>query len=124
MNETQGKIKEIREEKTFGAKGFRKREMILVSDEQYPQTLMIEFIQDNCDKLDNFKEGDSVKISLNLKGREWINKEGNAVYFNSFEGWSIAPLDGSQPTPITNNASPKKATSPVDNAEEIDDLPF
>lgn len=121
MNEAQGKIKEIKDEKTFGDKGFRKREMILVSDEQYPQTLKIEFIQDNCDKLDNHKVGDDVKISLNLKGREWINPQGEAVYFNSFEGWAIASVDGSQPH--VNNA-PSKTSGATSQDAEPDDLPF
>ena len=45
--EIQGIIKEIGETKTFGNNGFRKRELILTTQEQYPQHLLIEFVQDN-----------------------------------------------------------------------------
>ena len=47
-----GKIKLINETQTFGASGFRKRELVLTTDEQYPQMLMIEFVQDKVDILD------------------------------------------------------------------------
>ena len=30
-----------------------------------------------------------VKVSINLRGREWINPEGVAKYFNSIQGWRI-----------------------------------
>jgi len=87
--EITGKIKKIDETKTFGASGFRKREMVVTTNEQYPQMLMVEFVQDNCDKLDSHNVGDDVKIGINLRGREWINPEGKAVYFNSIQGWRI-----------------------------------
>jgi len=87
--EIAGKIKKIDETKTFGASGFRKREMVVTTNEQYPQMLMVEFVQDNCDKLDSHNVGDDVKIGINLRGREWINPEGKAVYFNSIQGWRI-----------------------------------
>jgi hypothetical protein len=122
--EVTGKIKKIDETKTFGASGFRKREMVVTTNEQYPQMLMVEFVQDKCDLLDNYKEGQDVKISINLRGREWINPEGKAVYFNSIQGWRIesAQAEGSEIPPM----------APLDNLETIskvddsepDDLPF
>jgi len=51
-----GKIKLINETQTFGASGFRKRELVLTTDEQYPQMLMIEFVQDKVDILNNYKK--------------------------------------------------------------------
>ena len=38
-----GKIKVIGEVKTYGEKGFRKRELVLTTEEQYPQHILIEF---------------------------------------------------------------------------------
>ena len=52
--EITGKIKKIDETKTFGASGFRKREMVVTTNEQYPQPLMVEFVQDKCDLLNLF----------------------------------------------------------------------
>ena len=65
--EVTGKIKQIDETKTFGNNGFRKREMVLTTDEQYPQMLLIEFVQDKCDLLNNFSEGQDVRININLR---------------------------------------------------------
>ena len=87
--EVQGKIKLIKDEQTFGSNGFRKREMVLTTSEQYPQELLIEFIQDKCDLLSKYNVGEDVKIGINLHGREWINPEGVAKYFNSIQGWRI-----------------------------------
>ena len=49
--EVKGKIKVVGEEATFGTSGFRKRELVVTTDDQYPQDLMIEFVQDKCDLL-------------------------------------------------------------------------
>ena len=40
-----GKIKLIGEVKTFGDNGFRKRELVVTTEEQYPQHILIEFVQ-------------------------------------------------------------------------------
>ena len=66
--ELQGKIKLIDETKTFGTNGFRKREMVITTEEQYPQHIMIEFVQDKVDLLNNFQAGQLVKISINIRG--------------------------------------------------------
>ena len=81
--EVTGKIKWIDEVKTYGNNGFRKREVVLITEEQYPQTILIEFVQDKCELLDSFLENENVRISINLRGREWINPEGETKYFNS-----------------------------------------
>ena len=96
--EVTGKIKLINETQTFGASGFRKRELVVTTDEQYPQMLMIEFVQDKTDILDSYNVGEDVKVSINLRGREWINPEGEAKYFNSIQGWRIEKLQSNSPT--------------------------
>ena len=65
-----GKIKLIGETQTFGSNGFRKRELVVTTDEQYPQMIMIEFIQDKTDLLNSYAVGQDVKVSINLRGRE------------------------------------------------------
>ena len=96
--EITGKIKKIDETKTFGASGFRKREMVVTTNEQYPQMLMVEFVQDKCDLLNNYQVDQDVKVSINLRGREWINPEGVAKYFNAVQGWRIELLNSLEPT--------------------------
>lgn len=119
--EVSGKIKKIDETKTFGSNGFRKREMVVTTDEQYPQMIMIEFIQDKCDLLNNYNVGEDVKVSINIRGREWINPEGEAKYFNSIQGWRIEKFQDQAAV-----VPPVETFEPADSVEdnEPDDLPF
>lgn len=114
-----GKIKMIGETQAFGANGFRKRELVITTDETYPQHIMIEFVQDKCSLLDNYKVGDMAKVNINLRGREWVNPAGETKYFNSIQGWRI---EAKENTPVP----PAEAFEPVDNLNEgdHDDLPF
>ncbi|CAN0604425.1 unnamed protein product [Ectocarpus sp. 12 AP-2014] len=65
--EIEGKVKLIGETQTFGSNGFRKRELVVTTDEQYPQHIMIEFVQDKCDLLNSYTVGQDVKVSINLR---------------------------------------------------------
>jgi hypothetical protein len=118
----QGKIKLIGETQTFGANGFQKREVVVTTDEQYPQNILIEFVKDKCDLLDNYKADDQVQISINLRGREWINPQGEAKYFNSVQGWRIESLAQAAPSQIS--PTEQFQPSPDLTSEEPDDLPF
>jgi len=68
---------------------YKKRELVVTTDEQYPQHIAIEFTQDKCDLLNDISVGDEVKVSINLGGREWTNPQGEVKYFNSIKGWRI-----------------------------------
>ncbi|MBW2937017.1 DUF3127 domain-containing protein [Aureisphaera sp. CAU 1614] len=123
--EVQGKIKLIGETQTFGSNGFRKRELVVTTEEQYPQHIMIEFVQDKTDLLNNYQIGQTVKVSINLRGREWVNPQGETKYFNSIQGWRIENLDNAP----TGNMPPmpaEDAFEPISdfNEEDHDDLPF
>jgi len=122
--EVQGKIKLLGEIKTYGDNGFRKREVVITTQEQYPQHLLIEFIQDRCELLDSFNVGENVKISINLRGREWVNPEGETKYFNSIQGWRIEAQSNiaSEMPPMP----PPESFQPADDEinEVDDDLPF
>ncbi len=124
--EVSGKIKVLSETQTFGSNGFRKRECVVTTEEQYPQMIMVEFIQDKCDLLDSFKIGDDVKININLRGREWINPEGVAKYFNAIQGWRIEKTQGeaggSAPAPVEKIENFEAAENT--SSEAADDLPF
>ena len=134
----------IDETKAFGANGFRKREMVVTTDEQFPQHIMIEFTQDKCDLLNSYKVGEPVKVSINLRGREWVNPQGETKYFNSIQGWRIerpqaeAPQQGGyqqqgyQQAPPQGYQQQPQAPARQDSfepassfrEEEHDDLPF
>ena len=113
--EVQGKIKMIGQTQTFGSNGFRKRELVVTTEEQYPQHILVEFVQDKTDILDKYKVGQGVKVGINLRGREWVNPQGETKYFNSVQGWRIDKSEGVEAPfePVANL-----------NAEPVDDLPF
>ena len=121
--EVQGRIKMIDETKTYGSNGFRKREMVVTTEEQYPQHIMIEFVQDKCDILNAYQVGQQVKVSINLRGREWVNPQGETKYFNSIQGWRIENLSSA---PKAGNLPPVDQFEPASNVsdDEPDDLPF
>jgi hypothetical protein len=122
--EVTGKIKVVNPEQQISA-AFKKRELVVTTDEQYPQHIMIEFTQDKCDLLNNYSVGETVKVGINLRGREWVSPQNETKYFNSVQGWRIekgaaeaqAP---SAPMPAAQAFAP--ATNL--NEEEPDDLPF
>lgn len=86
--ELTGTIKSIGETQTT-ASGFQKREVVVQTQEQYPQPISVEFLQDKVSLLDNCSEGELVKISINLRGREWTSPQGEVKHFNSIVGWRL-----------------------------------
>ena len=125
--EVSGKVKVVSAEIQVSAT-FRKRELVVTTDEQYPQHIMIEFTQDKSDLLNNVAVGDAVKVSINLGGREWVNPQGETKYFNSIRGWRIeklqteAPAAAQQMPPMP--AAEAFAPATDFKEEEHDDLPF
>ncbi|MBK78304.1 MAG: hypothetical protein CMC88_04275 [Flavobacteriaceae bacterium] len=126
--EITGKIKWIDEVKTYGSNGFRKREIVITTQEQYPQNIIIEFVQDKCELLDSYQIGQDVRIGINLRGREWVNPEGQTKYFNSIQGWRIDQLDQGADNDESIPAQKPFETTELDtnqnDNEEEDDLPF
>lgn len=125
-----GRIKMIDETKSFGSAGFRKRDVVVTTEEQYPQHILIEFTQDKCDLLNNYKIGEPVKVSINLRGREWVNPQGETKYFNAIQGWRIEKTqgDGRENSAVNqyqqNNTPASFEAATNYKEEEHDDLPF
>jgi hypothetical protein len=63
----EGVILEIGETENFTS-GFKKREIIIKTEDEYPQDIKIDFIQDNCEKLDAFVDGESVMVAFTIVG--------------------------------------------------------
>ena len=124
--EVQGKVKMIGETQTFGSNGFRKRELVVTTEEQYPQHILVEFVQDKTDLLNNYQAGQSVKVNINLRGREWVNPQGETKYFNSIQGWRIEALQAESASNEMPPVPPAEAFAPATNVneEDHDDLPF
>lgn len=122
MSEIKGKIKTLGKEQTFGSNGFRKTELVVLTEDQYPQPILVEFVQGKCDLVKNLKVGQEVSISYNLRGREWVSPQGETKYFNTIQGWRIeaGPVPNQAP-PKPQSQAPNPSTLPQ---EEEDDLPF
>ena len=119
-----GKIKLIGDIKTYGDNGFRKRELVITTEEQYPQHILIEFIQNNCELLDNFNLGQTVRIGINIRGREWESPDQGIKYFNSIQGWRIESLDDQVMDSDPEDLPTENDNSPNDDDLTEDDLPF
>ncbi|MEZ4853616.1 DUF3127 domain-containing protein [Flavobacterium sp.] len=123
--EVSGRIKMIGDVQNITA-SFKKRELVVTTEEQYPQHLMIEFTQDKTDLLNQYNVGEQVKVSINLRGREWTNPQGETKYFNSIQGWRIEKMQTDAPATQVPPMPAADAFEPATNfnEEEHDDLPF
>ena len=124
--EVLGKVKVINPEQQVSA-SFKKRELIVTTEEQYPQHIMIEFTQDKTDLLNQYNVGEQVKVSINIRGREWVSPQGETKYFNSIQGWRIEKMQAEAPSAAQMPPMPaSEAFEPATNfkEEEHDDLPF
>ena len=99
---------------------FAKREFVVETAEEYPQTIKFEFTQAKCDELDNVKVGDSVSVSFNVRGRKWTNKEGKDIYFVTLQAWRMQVLGSSDIPQMTADEAPPYGG----NDSFADDLPF
>ena len=106
-----GRIKLIGQTKTFGS-GFTKRDVVVTTQEKYPQDILVEFTKDNCETLNNYNVGDDVEVAINLRGREWTSPQGDVKYFNSIQGWKI------------NNSLAEVTAEDHSPDREDNDLPF
>src|SRR6476469_5806116 len=110
--EVTGKVRVINPEQQVSA-SFKKRELVVTTDEQYPQHIMVEFTQDKCDLLNSYKPGENVKVSINLRGREWVNPQGETKYFNSIQGWRIERVQSETPSQSQPQAAPAMPAAPA-----------
>ncbi|MCB0531017.1 MAG: DUF3127 domain-containing protein [Lewinellaceae bacterium] len=122
--EVEGKLHRIfpTEQKTAS---FQAREFVLeVPDGNYPQLIKFQAVQERCGLLDNYNEGDQVKVSFDLRGREW-----NGKYLTNLNAWRVEQASGSGNTttaaPDENfPADPFPDYSNTPPPPSTDDLPF
>ena len=104
-----GTIKVIGEKQTFDS-GFQKVEFVVTTEDQYPQDVKFEIVQDKCDDFLKYnKVGKQVEVSFNVRGNEYKEK-----YYFSLSAWKV--FGASADATLTNEGSIKE--------EPTDDLPF
>ena len=92
----------IFDSQTFDS-GFEKREIVITTEEQYPQDIKFEVYKEKCAMLDNFSKDENVTVHFNLRGNEYEGK-----YYVNLNAWKIdkgaASTDGGTPVSTTNEA--------------------
>ena len=104
----EGKIKEIGQEEQI--KNLTKRSMLLTTNDKYPQTVQLDFINEKQKELLKFNVGDEVSVDFNIRRNEYKGK-----YYTNLQGWRIAQLLGEG-----SNLQQNPSRQPV----ETGDLPF
>ncbi len=104
---------------------FSKRDLVIITEDQYPQFISLQLTQDKCALLDAYNVGDDLKVSFNLRGREWTAPDGVVKYFNSLEAWRLERGASSQPAANSSaSASPASQEEVISSSAANDDLPF
>lgn len=123
--ELNGKVKVVFDAQSFPS-GFSKREFVITTEEQYPQDVKFEVIKDKVALLDQYKEGDQIKVSFNVRGNEYQGK-----YYVNLQAWRIENIGAAEAPSIPKPLDPMAAqpmaapapAAPIDDIGE-DDLPF
>ena len=122
--EVEGKLHRIFPTEQKSA-SFQAREFVLeVPDGNYPQLVKFQAVQDRCGVLDNFNEADRVKVSFDLRGREW-----NGKYLTNLNAWRVesagaATATGSGPADERFPADPFPEYPSTPPPANMEDLPF
>ena len=116
--EIKGTLKLVTEKQVLSDK-FTKREIVVSidNDTNYPQPILVQLGQKILDVVDQFKIGQEIKVSCNLRGRAWDNPtKGITQYFNSLEAWRIES-EGATATP-----TPAPLAGEVAKAKVVEDF--
>lgn len=87
---------------------FKKREFVIETDEKYPQHVILQLTQDKTDLLEPYELGETINVSINIRGRMWKKDEKSEErFFNTIEAWKLEKMSGN-----------------TEATDEPDDLPF
>ena len=118
----EGIVKQVFETQAF-KNNFSKREVIVSSDEKYPQDVKFEFTDDNgISVLDSFEIGEKVTVAFLLKGNEY-----NGKFFTNLRGIAIAAIEDGKAKmkEVTKTTKVETKLSKSDEDDDDDDnLPF
>ena len=104
---------------------FKSKDVVLLTDEKFPQYITIQFTQDKTELLTQNNIGEQVEVSINLKGREWKSPQGEIKYFNTIEGWQINEVQNFEAQKFADKGREAlKETIIHESNFDNDDLPF
>lgn len=107
--EIEGKLVKTYDMEVKGTSSFRTREFVIETMETYPQFVKFQSVQDKCDLLNQFQEGEIIKVSFDLRGRQWQDK-----YFTNLNAWRIEK---------SSNSSAPSAAPSVNASGSFDNTP-
>ena len=72
---------------------FRKREFVLelednVNGNIYTNYAKMQLVQQKCELLDRYNEGDIIKVNFNIKGNRW-ERDGEVRFITSLDAWRL-----------------------------------
>lgn len=93
---------------------FRKREFVMELSEEingnvYTNYAKMQLVQNKCDILDRFNEGDPIKVSFNIKGNRW-EKDGKVNFITNLDAWRIESA-----APGMSNGNMQQQAQPMNN---------
>ncbi|MCC5945660.1 MAG: DUF3127 domain-containing protein [Bernardetiaceae bacterium] len=126
--EFEGTIEKIFETNVISDR-FQKRDFVVkVEDGQYPQEIALQFTQADCDLLDNFKEGDNIRVKSWVRGRKWQRTPNDEPkWFNSLVAYSLEKTQGSAADDDEMNQDREQVpfpTNPPSESNNEEDFPF
>ncbi len=103
---------------------FRVRDFVIKANDggQYDNFVKFQTTQDRTAIIDDYNEGDEIKVHFDLRGRQWQEK-----YFTNLNAWRVEKMNAAAPAaPAADGFSDFPTASPADEptAEASDDLPF
>ena len=102
--EIKGTLEAKFDTKVFSS-GFKKKEFVVNTGGDYPQSIKMEAVKDNIEKMDSIPVGSELTCKIDIRGRLY---EGN--YYNNILAWAI-------------NVGGAKTEKPAETVNEPD-LPF
>jgi hypothetical protein len=101
-----GTIKRIGAMTTVSDGKFSKRELILTTNDQYPQIVSVELQQKSCALADSLSVGQDIEAHINIRGREWTSPQGEVKVFNTIVCWKIDSNPFTEAAPSDNQEVP------------------
>ena len=99
---------------------WKKQDFVIETSENYPKKISIVGFQDMADKVAELKEGDEVKVAINIESREY-----NSRWYTDVKAWKIDKVSGgSAPGASAPPAATDDVTGVSFTSEDSDDLPF
>jgi len=122
MYQLSGTVKTVGETKQI-TDTFKKREFVVSTEDQYPQHVLLQLVQDKCNLADPLRIGEKVTVNFDVQGREWRSPQGEIKYFVSLNAWKITqePIGGGE---MPQGSIPPPPPPPMPSNDDADDLPF